>query len=49
MIRNLFHISFSHTAVVADGRPCAAARMTETGLSVVKDPNPNARALRHAP
>jgi hypothetical protein len=49
MIRTLSHTSFSITAVAADVRPCASAGMTETGLTVAKDPNPNALALRHAP
>ena len=52
MIRNLSHTSFPITAtwVVAAGpRPGADASMAATGLTVAKDANPNALALRHAP
>ncbi len=49
MIRILSHTSFSITTAAADVGPRASARMTETGLTVAKDANPHALALRHAP
>ncbi len=49
MIRILSHTSFPFTAATAVAGPRAAAWMTEAGLTVAKDPNPIALALRHAP
>lgn len=49
MTRFLSHNSFPVMPASAGLRPRAHAWMTQSGLTVVKVPTPNALVLRHAP